>query len=761
MASSRPPGNPQGILRAVTQAVTTIPVNYITRVVLKRRAKVPKIRIREKQGKPPQDHPLVGDRYILGRSSQSSTIVVRNSLVSKIHLSLSRKGDNPEAPFYLKDENSANGVYLGKRKIKILPLRHGDVFSLGPPELADAPTVKYIDPPPWYVRLFRYAIFAVGGLTALVTLIILFEWTRFQVKPLPNAIAGPTIVYARDGQTPLRPSYGNAHYELNRISKFSGYLPDALIASEDSRFYWHLGVDPVGVLRALVTNLREDEIRQGGSTLTQQLARSLFRSYVGTDYSAARKVREAIVAMKLEAFYTKEQLLLTYLNKVYLGFELYGFEDAARFYFDKSARDLSLGEAATLVGILPAPNSFNPVQDYKKAISQRDGVIYRMLQLGMVGKEEADRARRSRVEINPKAIEIIKSTIAPYYYSHVFDELEDLLGTGLAREGNLIVETSLNPEIQTKAEASFSNTISTQGSYSGFSQGALVTIDSSTGEVVALIGGTDYQETQFNRATQAQRQPGSTFKAFAYGAAIERGIPPQKLYSCAPLTWMGQNFSGCERTSGGSINMYAAIATSENGVALRVAKDAGLRKVVEMARRLGIKSPLKAIPGLVLGQSEVNVLEITGAYGVFANRGVANRPHTIRRILDSGDCSDPGDLSTCRCIYSYFADSNCENPRGDLAANKQVITPQVAQAMTTMLQGVITYGTGRSAQLGLGEAGKTGTTNNGVDLWFIGYIPRQNLVTGIWFGNDNNSRTYGGSGQAAQLWGEYMGEVAR
>lgn len=761
MPSSQPPRNPQGILRAITQAITTVPVNYISRVVLKRRAKVPKIRIQESRGNPPQEHPLVGDRYILGRSSQSCTIVVKNSLVSKIHLSLSRKADNPQAPFYLKDENSANGVYLGKRKIKILPLRHGDIFSLGPPELADAPTVKYIDPPPWYVRIFRYSVFGVGGVTALVTLIILFQWTRFQVKPLPNAIAGPVIVYARDGETPLRPSYGNAHYELNRTSKFSAYLPDALIASEDSRFYWHFGVDPVGVLRALVTNLREDEIREGGSTLTQQLARSLFRSYVGTDYSAARKVREAIVALKLETFYTKEELLLTYLNKVYLGFELYGFEDAARFYFDKSARDLSLSEAATLVGILPAPNSFNPVQDYKKAIEQRDGVIYRMLQLGMINKEEADRARRSRVEVNPKAIEIIKGTIAPYYYAHVFDELEDLLGTGLAREGNLIVETALNPEMQTKAEASFKNTIYTQGSYSGFSQGALVTIDSSKGEVVALVGGADYQESQFNRATQAQRQPGSTFKAFAYAAAIEGGIPPQKLYSCNPLTWIGQNFSGCERSSGDKINMYMAIAMSENSVALRVAQDVGLPKVVEMAERLGIKSRLRAIPGLVLGQNEVNVLEITGAYGVFANNGVANRPHTIRRILDSGDCSDRNDVSTCRCIYSYFPEPNCENPRGDLAANKRVITPQVAGVMTRMLEGVVKYGTGQSAEIGLGEAGKTGTTNYGVDLWFIGYIPRRNLVTGIWLGNDDNSRTDGGSGQAAQLWGEYMGEIAR
>lgn len=207
--------------------------------------------------------------------------------------------------------------------------------------------------------------------------------------------------------------------------------------------------------------------------------------------------------------------------------------------------------------------------------------------------------------------------------------------------------------------------------------------------------------------------------------------------------------------------MYIALAMSENSVALRVAQEVGLQKVVEMAQRLGIKSQLRAIPGLVLGQNEVNVLEITGAYGVFANNGVANRPHTIRRILDSGDCSERNDVSTCRCIYSYFPDSNCENPRGDLAANRAVITPQVAGVMTRMLEGVVKYGTGTGANIGLGAAGKTGTTNYGVDLWFIGYIPRRDLVTGIWLGNDDNTRTYGGSSQAAQLWGEYMESVVK
>ena len=205
--------------------------------------------------------------------------------------------------------------------------------------------------------------------------------------------------------------------------------------------------------------------------------------------------------------------------------------------------------------------------------------------------------------------------------------------------------------------------------------------------------------------------------------------------------------------------MYDGLALSENVVALRVAQQVGLDRVVKMAKRLGIKSKLNAVPGLILGQNEVNVLEMTGAYGVFANGGVANKPHTIRKIIDSSDCGDRNNIYTCRCIYSYNPDPNCENPQGDIQANQSILQPYIANTMTQMLQDVIVYGTGYNANLGLAEAGKTGTTNRGVDLWFIGYVPNQSIVTGIWLGNDDNSPTKGSSGQAAQLWGNYMKKV--
>ncbi|WP_449419561.1 transglycosylase domain-containing protein [Phormidium nigroviride] len=750
MTPPQPPRKPQTILGAITQVVQTIANVNFKQLALKPNAKVPELWVQDAGAPDPEKFPLLGDRYLLGRSSKSCDIVIRNPVVSQVHLSLSRDSVK-RSPFVLRDEDSTNGIYRGKRRIKSISLRHGDIFTLGPPELAAAVTIQYVNPPAWYVKAFRYGFYGLTGLSAIAATLVGIEWTKFNVRPMPRTVTGPVIVYARDGQTPLRPPNNSAHLELKRLRDFSPYLPKAVIASEDSRYYWHLGVDPLGILRAVLTNVRGGTIREGASTITQQLARSLFRDYVGTQDSAGRKLREAVVALKMETFYSKNELLKTYLNRVFLGIDLYGFEDAARFYFGKSAKDLSLSEAATLVGILPAPNSFNPIQNYQLAVEYRDRVLERMRAMGMISQDEADRARRSRIEINPKAREFLQSTIAPYFYSYIFSELEFLLGEQLAREGNFIVETGLNPTIQKAAENSLRDSVNNSGAAAGFSQGAVVTLNSSTGEILALAGGVDYLQSQFNRATQALRQPGSTFKIFTYTAAIEQGISPSKVYSCAPLSWGGQTFNGCER-SGGSTDMYRGLAQSENVIALRVAQDVGLDNVVQMARRLGIKSKLNSVPGLVLGQSEVNVLEMTGAFGVLANRGIANRPHAIKRIIDSSDCKEQDNVDSCRVIYEY---------QNDPARNQEVLSAQVADTMTGLLQGAVEGGTGRSAFLGLGEAGKTGTTNDNVDLWFIGYIPSQELVTGVWLGNDDNTPTGGGSANAAQLWGDYMEKVVR
>ena len=451
----------------------------------------------------------------------------------------------------------------------------------------------------------RYGLYGVAGLTTLVTALVAIEASKVTVQPLPQANQGPIVIFSRDN-IPLARPRETVHGELKQLSDFSPALIDALLASEDSRYYWHLGIDPIGTVRALVTNVLSGRIQQGASTLTQQLARSLFRAHVGTEDSLGRKFREAVVALKLEAAYSKDFILLTYLNKVYLGVNANGFEDAARFYFGKSAKAVTVAEAATLVGILPAPNSFNPVQDYEAAVAYRNRVIARMAAQGRITQAEANRARRSRIELSPKARQELQSTRAPYYYNYVFNELEELLGTDVAREGNFFVETGLDLNLQAQAEAALRQTIETTGATTGFEQGAMLTLDFATGEILALVGGTDYNQSQFNRATQAQRQPGSTFKLFGYVAALEAGISPRKPYACAPRTIQGQAFAGCRTGTEQSLDMFGGMAQSENVVALQVALDVGIDQVVTTARRMGIRSPLTPVPPLVLGQSEVH-----------------------------------------------------------------------------------------------------------------------------------------------------------
>ncbi|MBW4622977.1 MAG: transglycosylase domain-containing protein [Cyanosarcina radialis HA8281-LM2] len=750
MSSSPPPRQSPTILGQITQAVHTIQAKAnFSQLRLNPNARVPEIKIVDANPSQPEVYPLLGDRYLVGRSSKSCDIVVRNPVVSQVHFSLNREGKKGRS-FSIQDENSTNGIFLGRRRIKSFPLRHGDTFTLGPPELASIVKVKYHDPPPWYVKLFRYTCYGVGTGAALLVSAIALEASKVQIGPIRDQ-SGPVVIFSREFETPLRQPRTQAHREMERLNDFSPSLPKMLLASEDARFYWHFGIDPVGILRALRVNTREGESQQGASTLTQQMARSLFPDYVGRDKSVVRKLKEAVVALKLETFYSKDQLLLLYLNRVFLGENAYGFEDAAQFYFGKSAKDINLSESAALVGILPAPNAFNPCANADKALERRNLVLRRGLELGFITQDEERDARRSRIAVRPEACQEVSNAKAPYFFTYAREELRQILGDEFINEGNLFVETTIDMGIQQKAEASFRNTLRTRGKEVRFSQGALVTLDSSSGEIRAMIGGTDTKIGQFNRAIQAQRQPGSTFKLFSYTSAIERGISPGKQYSCAPLTWRGKTYKPCERVGAGSTDLATGLAQSENVIALRIAQDVGLRRVVEMAERLGVKSPLEAVPGLVIGQSSVNVLEMTSAYGAIADRGTWHRPHAIRRIYDSSQCRDRTKPQTCRLIYS------AEDERG---ASKKVLDSGVADTMINLLQGVVQRGTAGRADVGQGdEGGKTGTTDRGVDLWYVGFIPNRKLVTGIWLGNDNNSPTQSTSGEAVRLWGDYMGAV--
>ena len=738
------------ISRVVTQAVQKIQsrVNFSS-LNLRPGKATPELRVKEANATKEKVYPLLGDRYTLGRSSNCD-IQVRDPLVSHTHLTIKRNKKNPRS-FIIQDEKSTNGIYRGKKRFKSFSIYHGESFTIGPPELASAVQLKYYNPPPLWLFIIRYSLYGMSGIVCLLVILIGIEWLKVPVYPLPRESSRPIVVYAGDGETLLNPISQNTHRELKNLGDFSPYLPQAVIASEDSRYYWHFGIDPIGITRAMMINLTSAELRQGASTITQQLARSLF-SEVGRQNTAGRKIREMLVALKLETVYSKNEILKTYLNRVYLGIGSYGFEDAAQFYFEKSAADLDLSEAASLVAILPAPNLYNPVKDYQTALGLRNRIIDRMLKLGMVSEEEADRARRSRIKVSEKAREALSNTIAPYFYAYVLDELQALLGRDVANEGNFIVETGFDPELQDKAEAALQYSIDEDGNRFGYSQGAVVTMNN-LGEIRALVGGADYNKSQFNRVVQAKRQPGSTFKIFAYAAALEQGIDPDTEYSCAPVAWKGQKYRGCERSSG-DIDMYRGLAQSENAIALRVAQDVGLDRVIEVAKSLGINSPLIEAPGLVLGQSETNVLEMTGAYTAIANGGIWNKPHAIKRILDASDCTEPSDRNSCREVYVYEDDEQ---------TFRDAIPEKVTDKLADMLQEAVENGTGKAAYLDEGEAGKTGTTDNNVDLWFIGFLShkKEELVTGVWLGNDDNSPTRGSSYQAAALWGRYMNDVLK
>lgn len=732
----------QTMLSQATQMANHASV--VIRMRLNPRARVPKLEVRAEADAPPVLHELVGDHYTLGRSSRCD-IVVQTPLVSQIHAELVRDSQKRGAGFFLRDKDSTNGIYRQRQKVTAVPLRHNLRLTLGPPELQAAPTLRFIDPPPLYLRVLKWTGIGISGAIATVIAAMVLELQRVpSLRPLPVSQQGPVEVLDGEGRD-IGPDAIARHTEARELGEFGEFLPKAVVASEDTAYYWHIGVDPFSVARAIIMNVRAGRLREGGSTITQQLARNLLgSSYVGREDSAGRKWREAAAAIKLNFTYPKDEILTIYLNRVYLGNGVYGFQDAARLYFGKSPRELDLSEAATLVGILPEPETANPFRNKNRALEYRDRVLNRMADLGMVPREEAERARRSILRLKEENKTELQGTIAPYFYSYVFEELEQLLGDRFALEGNLIVETNLDPKMQRASDRAVQTAIQQDGQAAEFSQGAIITVRHDTGEIVAMTGGRDYRASQFNRATQARRQPGSTFKLFAYAAAVNQGISPFTTFPCT--SYLG--VAGCRRGNG-AIDMVTGFALSENVVALRVAEAAGLGNVIRTARSLGVTAELKEDRNLALGGFEVSMLEMVGAYGAIANNGTYIKPHAIRRIRDSADCQDRKRPETCRVVFDAQRD----------LSSRRALSGDIAAAMQEMMRQVVSSGTGTAAQIPQAAVqGKTGTTDNARDLWFIGSVPSRQLTTAVWLGNDEGV-TNGSSAIAASVFHQFLSQA--
>ncbi len=534
-------------------------------------------------------------------------------------------------------------------------------------------------------------------------------------------------------------------FEENRevvdISDIPLDLQHATVAIEDSRFYHHVGVDVRGIGRAVVENLRKGRISQGGSTLTQQLARNV---YLTREKKLSRKLQEVILALKIERNYSKEQILWLYLNQVYYGSGAYGVQTAANIYFGKQVKDLTLAECAMLAGLPQKPSGFNPHENLSGALTRRNVVLSRMEELGYITKSQCDSARKERpklAELKPKGIAKYK---APWFVTYVIKEVTKELGPDQVYRGGLRIHTTLNYEMQETAERAVREGVARARSGNA-SQAALVSIDPHNGFIKAMVGSAnpDFTRDQFNRAVQAKRQPGSSFKAFVYTAAIDNGYDANYRVSNARITfraagsepWSPKNYDG---RYGGTYTLTRAVANSVNVVAVRVAEKVGIDEVVKYARLCGITSDLPRNLSLALGSAVVSPLELTSAYGVFAARGVRAEPMCVVKITDRDG--------------SIIKENTPQTA--------QVLSQQTADTMSEMFRAVVTQGTGRRLTYGqyyIPDAhGKTGTTNDDRDAWFLGYTPQ--LVTGVWIGNDNYApmRNIWGSTGCLPIWAQFM-----
>ncbi|HEY1612282.1 MAG TPA: PBP1A family penicillin-binding protein [Rhizomicrobium sp.] len=513
------------------------------------------------------------------------------------------------------------------------------------------------------------------------------------------------------------------------LGEMPPYLPAAFIAMEDRSFYENEGIDVRGLVRATLVNLRAGHVVAGGSTITQQTAKIIF---LNPRRTFSRKIEELLDAAALQKSLNKKQILELYLNRIYLGSGAYGVDGAAHVYFGKSARDLTLAEAAMLATLTRAPSAFSPRRDLEAAQMRADHVLRAMIETGAITQAQADDARARPAVISDRTIADARN----FYMDTAAEEALRLIASdGTPHSSDLVVHTTLEPKIEEGARHALAHTLDAHGRREHASEGAVVVMKPD-GAVSALIGGRDYDASVFNRATQAKRQPGSAFKPFVYLAALENGISPWDTRSDGPVDidgWTPTNYGG---RSYGTVTLATALARSINTVTAGLAQEVGITSVVDAAHRCGITSPLAANASLALGTSEVTPLELTAAYATFASGGLKAAPYFVREVDDS----------TGQVLY-----------RRKQTTPERVIASHVDRDLTAMLYGVVEEGTGRSAALsGHQAAGKTGTTQDYHDAWFVGFTT--DYVAGVWIGNDDSSPMRGVTGGSlpASVWKSVM-----
>jgi penicillin-binding protein 1A len=573
-------------------------------------------------------------------------------------------------------------------------------------------------------RLLRAGLLASLWGAILCGAVLIFFLARMPDLSLATLDARPpnVTVLAADGTVLAERGLRRGHVRLDALPP---HLVEAVLATEDRRFYRHPGIDPLGLLRAGVRNVRAGAVVEGGSTITQQLAKNLF---LKPERTVTRKLEELVYAMRLEGRFTKDELLELYLNRVYFGGGAYGVEAASRHYFGKPARALTLPQSAMLAGLLKAPSRYTPGRNVKLAKDRVGQVLDRMADAGFLTETEARAAAKQPLGLAAKGDE----TGYPYAVDWVAELLPEFVGE---HGGDLLVHTTVDAGLQRAAQKALRRLLDEQGQKHAADEGAVVVLDPSGG-VKAVVGGRSYRVSPFDRAIKALRQPGSAFKPFVYLAALESGYSPNSRAYDAPVTiagWSPRNYTGTYR---GEVTLREGMAHSLNTVAARLAAEVGPGRVAHTAQRLGIQSKLHQSPSLALGTAEVTLLELTAAYAPFANGGQGVMPHVITRVRTSDG----------KVLYARRHRST-----------GQVVAPAHVGPMNDMLNAALMRGTGKRAAIpGHVAAGKTGTTQGSRDAWFVGYTAH--YVTGVWIGNDDNARMRKVTGGTlpAELWHDVM-----